>query len=98
MFVSDRPRGGPPALARVAEEFAKQLAADFDTHGDAAIADVCRKNPAAYLRFAAAFVPKNLPPRDVLGEISDDELEAMIEHLRTRIAAEAACNARGTGR
>lgn len=86
----ERPRAGAIALARLAEHFAARFAADFAEHGDAVIETVRRDDPVAYLRFAAAFAPKDIPPLDPLGGITDLELTDMIEDLRARIADERA--------
>jgi hypothetical protein len=87
--MDNTPLSGARARTLMADLFAERLAADFAEHADAVVETIRREHPVAYLRFAAFFVPRHLPPRDPLSEISDSELDAMIEHLRATIAAEA---------
>lgn len=88
--MDNLPLSGARARTLMADLFAERLAADFAEHADDVVETIRRENPVAYLRFAAFFVPRQLPPGDPLGSISDAELEDMIAHLRAQMAAKAA--------
>src|SRR5215468_3030513 len=67
------------------------LLRDFSKHGEKAIAKVRRTQPAAYLKILALMVPREhkVEHRNPLKELTDEELEAMIEHLKASIEAQA---------
>jgi hypothetical protein len=68
------------------------LLRDFSKHGEKAIADVRRTQPAAYLKVLALLVPREhkLEHTNPVSRLSDEELVAMVEHLEGRIARRAA--------
>jgi thiamine phosphate synthase YjbQ (UPF0047 family) len=67
------------------------LLRDFSKHGEKAIAKVRRTQPAAYLRILALLVPREhkVEHSNPLKELTDEELEAMIEHLKASLEAQA---------
>jgi hypothetical protein len=67
------------------------LLRDFSKHGEKAIAKVRRTQPAAYLKILALLVPREhkVEHRNPLKELTDEELEAMIEHLKASLEAQA---------
>ena len=67
------------------------LLRDFSKHGEKAIAKVRRTQPAAYLKILALLVPREhkVEHRNPLKELTDEELEAMIEHLKASLGAQA---------
>ena len=67
------------------------LLRDFSKHGEKAIAKVRRTQPAAYLKILALLVPREhkVEHRNPLKELTDEELEAMVEHLKASMEAEA---------
>jgi hypothetical protein len=71
---------------RLSHAFLTALAEDFEQHGVEAI-KICRvERPNEYLRVIAHLMPKELEVTvGPLQEISDVELETLIEHARTRI-------------
>jgi hypothetical protein len=89
LHMDDIPLSAGRARTLMADIFAERLAADFAEHVDDVVETIRRENPVAYLRFAAFFVPRHVPPRNPLADISDSELDAMIQNLRAAIAAEA---------
>ena len=64
---------------------------DFSQHGEKAIAKVRRTQPAAYLKILALLVPREhkVEHRNPLKELTDEELEAMIEHIKASMEAQA---------
>ena len=67
------------------------LLRDFSKHGEKAIAEVRRTQPAAYLKVLALLVPRELKLEHTnpVSRLSDEELAAMVEHLEERIARRA---------
>ena len=67
------------------------LLRDFSKHGEKAIAKVRRTQPAAYLKILAPLVPREhkVEHSNPLKELTDEELEAMIEHLKASLEAQA---------
>jgi Family of unknown function (DUF5681) len=76
---------------RLSEEVICALLRDFREHGQKAIAKVRRTQPAAYLKVLALLVPREhkVEHRNLLKELSDEQLEAMVEYLETSLAAQA---------
>jgi hypothetical protein len=76
---------------RLSEAVICALLRDFSKHGEKAVAEVRRTQPAAYLKILALLVPREhkVEHRNALKSLSDEELEAMIEHLKASMEAEA---------
>ena len=77
--------GGRPKGSRnkLGEAFTCALYADFQEHGPSVIARVREGDPAAYLRIVAGLLPREVKvDRSPVDELSDEELEGMIELLR----------------
>jgi hypothetical protein len=64
---------------------------DFRQHGQKAVARVRQTQPAAYLKILALLVPREhqVEHRNLIKELSDEQLEAMIEYIETTLAAQA---------
>jgi hypothetical protein len=79
------PQGGRRAGARnkLSTKFLEALAADFEEGGADAI-KLCRiESPAKYVQIVASLLPKQLELEDnKLAELDDDELEALLQHVR----------------
>ena len=67
------------------------LLRDFDKHGEKAIARVREENPGMYLKVIAMVLPRQhkVEHRNPLKELTDEELEAMIEYLKASLEAQA---------
>jgi hypothetical protein len=67
------------------------LLRDFSKHGEKAIATVRRTQPAAYLKILALLVPREhkVEHSNALKDLTDEQLEAMIEHLKASLEAQA---------
>ena len=72
-------------------EFIAALLRDFRHGGPKAIERVRRTQPAAYLKILALLMPREhkVEHSDVIKSLSDQELEAMIEYLKTSLEAQA---------
>ena len=92
---SGNPAGGPVGSRhrqQLNSEFIAALLRDFRHGGPKAIERVRRAQPAAYLKVLALLVPREhkLEHTNVIGQLSDEKLVAMIAELEERIAAKAA--------
>jgi len=88
------PAGGPVGSRHRQQlngEFIAALLRDFRHGGPKAIERVRRTQPAAYLKILALLVPREhkVEHSDVIKSPSDQELEAMIEYLKTSLEAQA---------
>jgi hypothetical protein len=89
LFQPGQPKTGGRARGvknRLSHAFLTALAEDFEQYGVEAI-KICRvERPNEYLRVIAHLMPKELEVTvGPLEQITDDELEKLIEHARTRI-------------
>lgn len=58
---SGNPKGRPPGSKnKIAEDFLKALAADFEANGEQVIENVRLNKPDAYLKIVADLVPKEM--------------------------------------
>src|SRR5215469_3885301 len=91
---SGNPAGGPVGSRHRQQlngEFIAALLRDFRHGGPKAIERVRRTQPAAYLKILALLMPREhkVEHSDVIKSLSDQELEAMIEYLKTSLEAQA---------
>src|SRR6516165_9507823 len=91
---SGNPSGGRPGSRHRQQlngEFIAALLRDFRHGGPKAIERVRRTQPAAYLKILALLVPREhkVEHSNPLKELTDEELEAMIEYLKTSLEAQA---------
>ena len=87
------PSGGRPGSRHRQQlngEFIAALLRDFRHGGPKAIERVRRTQPAAYLKILALLVPREhkVEHSNPLKNLSDEQLEAMIAHLETSLAAQ----------
>jgi len=81
-----RVRGSRNALS---EEVICALLRDFRLHGQKAVARVRQTQPAAYLKVLALLVSRDkVEHRNLIKELSDEQLEAMIEYIKTSLEAQ----------
>ena len=83
-----RLRGSRNALS---EEVICALLRDFRQHGQKAVARVRRTQPAAYLKILALLVPREhkVEHSNALKNLTDEQLEAMIEYIKSSLEAQA---------
>ena len=64
---------------------------DFRQHGQKAVARVRQTQPAAYLKVLALLIPREhqVQHSNPLKDLTDEQLEAMIEYIETSLAAQA---------
>ena len=76
---------------KLSEEVICALLRDFRQHGQKAVARVRQTQPAAYLKILALLVPREhkVEHSNVIKSLSDQELETMIEYLKTSLQAQA---------
>jgi len=81
---------------RLSEEVICALLRDFRQHGQKAVARVRQTQPAAYLKILALLIPREhkVEHSNLLKELSDEQLEAMIEYIETSLAAQAGAPAK----
>ena len=81
---------------RLSEEVICALLRDFRQHGQKAVARVRQTQPAAYLKILALLIPREhkVEHSNRLKELSDEQLEAMIEYIETSLAAQAGAPAK----
>src|SRR5262249_62256404 len=96
---SGNPSGGRPGSRHRQQlngEFIAALLRDFRHGGPKAIERVRRTQPAAYLKILALLVPREhqAEHRNLIKELSDEQLEAMIEYIETALAAQAGAPAK----
>jgi hypothetical protein len=78
--VGGRPPGAKNKLQR---DFLEALAKDFADHGEAAIKIVRIEQPDVYLKVVASLMPKELEvEHSQLGDMSDDEVNALLEYVQ----------------
>jgi Family of unknown function (DUF5681) len=91
--VSGNPAGRKPGSRnRLSEAVICALLRDFSKHGEKAIAKVRQTQPAAYLKICALLVPREnkVEHSRSVSELSDEQLNGMIEALSARLEARAA--------
>ena len=91
---SGNPAGGPVGSRHRQQlngEFIAALLRDFRHGGPKAIERVRRTQPAAYLKILALLVPREhkVQHSNPLKDLTDEQLEAMIEYLKTSLEAQA---------
>jgi hypothetical protein len=76
----------------LSEEVICALLRDFRQHGQRAIEKVRQTQPGAYLKVLALLVPREhkVEHTNAVSELSDEQLEAMIEHIQERLERRAA--------
>src|SRR5262249_41275389 len=95
--VSGNPHGNRHRTRHLLnQEFMQALLLHFRQHGKKAIEKVAREQPAAYLKVLALLVPREhkVEHSNVIKSLSDQELEAMIEYLKTSLEAQAGAPAK----
>lgn len=84
---SGNPAGRPKgARNKLGEAFIAALHEDFQEHGVAAIQTVRAERPHEYLKVVASLLPKQVEIKeDAFGDLSDEELAAIVHAARTAI-------------
>ena len=91
---SGNPAGGPVGSRHRQQlngEFIAALLRDFRHGGPKAIERVRRTQPAAYLKILALLVPREhkVQHSNPLKDLTDEQLEEMVEYLKTSLEAQA---------
>jgi histidinol dehydrogenase len=82
--------GGKPVNARnkLNATFLKELSADFNEHGKAAIVRCREEQPGTYIKVLAALQPKEVDIRRPMDDLSDEALEAAYVAAKAIIEAQ----------
>jgi hypothetical protein len=80
------PKGGGAGTA-LSQKFAQGLLKSFELTGQKAIDTLATDNPTQFLRFVSGIAPDG-QGTGPLTDITDDELAALLDYLRTAIGAE----------
>jgi hypothetical protein len=89
---SGNPGGSPEATRRAFNKrFLLDLAEDWQQHGREVFKRVRRESPASYLKVCAMLVPREMKVEhsNAIKNLTDEQLEAMIEYLKASLEAEA---------
>src|SRR5215813_734426 len=95
--VSGNPHGNRHRTRHLLnQEFMQALLLNFRHQGKKAIEKVARNQPAAYLKILALLVPREhkVEHSNPLKNLSDEQLEAMIEYIETSLATQAGAPAK----
>src|SRR5437016_1503309 len=73
------------------QEFMQALLLHFRQHGKKAIEKVAREQPASYLKILGLLVPREhkVEHSNAIKNLTDEQLEAMIEHLEVSLETQA---------
>jgi hypothetical protein len=79
--------GGKPVGARnrITAHFLNALADHFAKHGKKAIELACEEDPVGYLKVIGALMPKQIEVTRPLEGLTDDELSAIAEQIRSAL-------------
>ena len=90
--VSGNPQGNRHRTRHLLnQEFMQALLLHFRQHGKKAIEKVAREQPASYLKILGLLVPREhkVEHSNPLKDLTDEQLEAMIEYIKTSLEAQA---------
>jgi len=87
LFEKGRPKTGgrrKGSRDRIATALLEIIAKDFEEFGAEAVVIARKERPVEYLRVVASLLPKEfeITTNNVAHELSDDEINALIEHAR----------------
>jgi hypothetical protein len=84
--VAQNPGGKPVgARNRITAHFLNALADHFAKHGKGAIQRACDEDPVGYLKVIGALMPKQIEVTRPLEGLTDDELAAIAEQIRSAL-------------
>jgi hypothetical protein len=71
---------------RISEAFLKELAAEWEASGPAALKIMAKEEPGNFVKVVAALLPKEFEINDNrLADLNDDELDNLINELRAKL-------------
>src|SRR6516225_1971273 len=81
---------------RLSEEVICALLRDFRQHGQKAVARVRQTQPGTYLKVLALLIPREhkIERSNAIKDLTDEQLEDMIEDLKTSLEAQAGAAAK----
>jgi hypothetical protein len=90
--VSGNPGGSPDAVRRVVNKaFLQDMAIAWRKHGAKALDRVAKDHPAAFCKMFTLLVPREMKIEhsNAIKNLTDEQLEAMIEYLKASLEAQA---------
>lgn len=85
---SGNPKGRPKGSRnKLAEDFIRDLAADWEGHGAEAIAKTREERPAEYVKVVASLLPKEMVLKRPEQEMTDGELAEYIDAIKAALGA-----------
>ncbi len=84
---SGNPLGRPKGMRnKLAEDFVRELQADFEANGKQAIQTVRAERPAEYLKVVASLLPKQIEVKEgAFDGLSDEQLTALVYAARSAL-------------
>ena len=73
------------ARVKLQRKYMDALLADFEQHGEAAVKIFRMEDPSGYVRCIASLMPKELQVETFMSDTTDEQLDAMIEALRSQV-------------
>jgi hypothetical protein len=71
---------------KISEAFLHDLAAEWETSGPGALKIMAKEDPSGFVKVTAALLPKEFEITDSrLNDMSDDELDLLINEVRARV-------------
>ena len=71
---------------KISEAFLKDLAAEWEVSGPDALKIMAKEDPSGFVKVTAALLPKEFEITDSrLNDMSDDELDLLINQVRARV-------------
>ena len=96
--VSGNPAGRPKGCKdKLTNRFLEALMKDFEEHGEHTLARARNEEPLGYLNIIARLCPKELEIKRPLGDMTDDELHAGFEAIRSFVDSATDSGAAGDG-
>jgi hypothetical protein len=90
--ASGNPGGSPDAVRRVVNKaFLQDMAIAWRKHGAKALDRVAKDHPAAFCKMFTLLVPREMKIEhsNAIKNLTDEQLEAMIEYLKASLEAQA---------
>jgi hypothetical protein len=90
LFEKGRARSGGRAKGtrnKISQRFLEDFAAEWEAKGAECLKIMATEHPSDFVKVAAGLLPKEMEITDSrLQDISDQELDAIIEHVRTQLS------------
>lgn len=86
---SGNPKGRPTgSRSAINQKFLAELSKAFELYGEEALRKVAQKDPSTFIKVMASLQPKEIDVTNHLGDISDEQLEAVYLTARAVLAGQ----------